>query len=157
VLRNSCATCCSKWHRCFSELVNCMTPALDGFPFPTLEFYDNRFCLAGRFFISISPPVEMIRLTCVDVHRALSLIEDDIFRTPVIKSTRLTKFLSQCLTIDRTIQVFVKCENLQKSGSFKYRGALHSVLHLSDEQLRKGVVTYSTGKSFVRTFQCVLG
>src|SRR5947209_11400815 len=93
----------------------------------------------------------------VDVHRALSLIEDDIFRTPVIKSIRLTKFLSRCLTIDRTIQVFVKCVILQMSGSFKYRGALHSVLHLSDEQLRKGVVTYSTGKSFVRTFQCVLG
>ncbi len=41
--------------------------------------------------------------------------------------------------------VFLKCENLQHTGSFKVRGAMNKILSLSDEELKSGVVTASTG------------
>lgn len=41
--------------------------------------------------------------------------------------------------------VFLKCENFQHTGSFKFRGALNKLLSLSDEQRSKGIVTASTG------------
>lgn len=42
-------------------------------------------------------------------------------------------------------QVFLKCENLQRVGAFKFRGALNAILQLSDEQKSRGVVTHSSG------------
>jgi threonine dehydratase len=41
--------------------------------------------------------------------------------------------------------VFLKCENLQRMGAFKLRGAHHAISRLSDEQRRRGVVAYSSG------------
>jgi threonine dehydratase len=43
------------------------------------------------------------------------------------------------------VQLFLKCENLQKTGSFKARGALNRLLTLESEALRRGVVTVSAG------------
>ena len=50
-------------------------------------------------------------------------------------------------TLDEELaaQVFVKCENLQKVGAFKARGACNAVMSLSDEQAARGVVTHSSG------------
>jgi threonine dehydratase len=42
-------------------------------------------------------------------------------------------------------QVFMKCENLQKVGAFKFRGATNAVLSLTDEEAARGVVTHSSG------------
>jgi threonine dehydratase len=42
-------------------------------------------------------------------------------------------------------QLFFKCENLQKTGSFKIRGASNAIFSLSDEDARRGVVTHSSG------------
>ncbi len=42
-------------------------------------------------------------------------------------------------------QLFLKCENLQKAGAFKFRGASNAVLSLADEQAARGVVTHSSG------------
>jgi threonine dehydratase len=42
-------------------------------------------------------------------------------------------------------QIFFKCENFQKVGAFKFRGALNAILQLSDEQKNKGVITHSSG------------
>ena len=42
-------------------------------------------------------------------------------------------------------QLFFKCENLQKIGAFKARGATNAVALLSDEEARRGVVTHSSG------------
>ncbi len=42
-------------------------------------------------------------------------------------------------------EVFFKCENLQKTGSFKIRGATNAILHLSDKQKEKGVIAHSSG------------
>jgi hypothetical protein len=43
------------------------------------------------------------------------------------------------------MRLFFKCENYQKVGAFKARGAFHAIARLSDEQLQKGVVTHSSG------------
>jgi threonine dehydratase len=42
-------------------------------------------------------------------------------------------------------QVFLKCENLQRIGAFKFRGAFNAISQLSDDQKRRGVVTHSSG------------
>lgn len=58
-------------------------------------------------------------------------------RTPVLTSR----------TIDRRThcQVYFKCENFQRTGSFKFRGAYNALAQLSPEQKTKGVITYSSG------------
>src|ERR1700757_1000793 len=50
-------------------------------------------------------------------------------------------------TVDRLsgARLFFKCENLQKTGSFKIRGAANSILSLSTEQAARGIVTQSSG------------
>jgi threonine dehydratase len=60
-----------------------------------------------------------------------------IHRTPVLTSRSLN-----ALTGTR---LFFKCENLQKTGSFKIRGATNAIFSLSDEEARHGVVTHSSG------------
>jgi threonine dehydratase/serine racemase len=52
-----------------------------------------------------------------------------------------------CATLDRLAgrSLFFKCENLQKVGAFKFRGACNAVRRLSDEAARHGVVTHSSG------------
>ncbi|GGA47985.1 threo-3-hydroxy-L-aspartate ammonia-lyase [Okeania sp. KiyG1] len=58
-------------------------------------------------------------------------------RTPVITSTTVNK-LTKC-------QVFFKCENFQRTGSFKFRGAYNALSQLSETQKKSGVLTYSSG------------
>jgi threonine dehydratase len=52
-----------------------------------------------------------------------------------------------CRTLDQhcDAQVFLKCENLQRVGAFKFRGAFNAISQLTDEQKRCGVVTHSSG------------
>ena len=52
---------------------------------------------------------------------------------------------SQTLSNRVGAPVYLKCENLQKTGAFKVRGALHRLLQLSDEQRARGVATISAG------------
>ncbi|NES05059.1 MAG: threo-3-hydroxy-L-aspartate ammonia-lyase [Okeania sp. SIO2F4] len=58
-------------------------------------------------------------------------------RTPVITSTTVNK-LTNC-------EVFFKCENFQRTGSFKFRGAYNALSQLSETQKQSGVLTYSSG------------
>ncbi|MCB0534797.1 MAG: pyridoxal-phosphate dependent enzyme [Lewinellaceae bacterium] len=60
-----------------------------------------------------------------------------IHRTPVMTS-RLLNELSGA-------ELFFKCENLQRMGAFKMRGAMHAILNLSPDQQQRGVVTHSSG------------
>jgi len=60
-----------------------------------------------------------------------------IHQTPVLRSDSLNSLFG--------CHVFFKCENFQKTGSFKIRGASHAILSLSPEQRSKGVVTHSSG------------
>lgn len=52
-----------------------------------------------------------------------------------------------CASLDTQVgaQVFLKCENFQKVGAFKFRGACNAVLSLPETDLRRGVVTHSSG------------
>ncbi|MHC4989649.1 MAG: pyridoxal-phosphate dependent enzyme [Planctomycetota bacterium] len=52
-----------------------------------------------------------------------------------------------CATIDRLAgrSIFFKCENLQKIGAFKFRGACNAVMRLADDVAARGVVTHSSG------------
>lgn len=58
-------------------------------------------------------------------------------RTPVVRSRTLEARVGA--------EVFVKCENLQRSGSFKFRGAYNAVSRLSPEERARGVLAYSSG------------
>ena len=72
--------------------------------------------------------------TLIKVHER---IRPFIHRTPV--------FTSQLLNDMSGANLFFKCENFQKMGAFKMRGATNAILSLSEEQRRKGVVTHSSG------------
>lgn len=72
-----------------------------------------------------------------NIQSALRLISPFVHRTPVITSELLNQMF-QC-------QLFFKCENMQKAGAFKYRGATHAILCLTEAEKRKGVATHSSG------------
>lgn len=72
-----------------------------------------------------------------DVRSAAERIQSHVHRTPVMTSATLDAELSA--------QVFAKCENLQKVGAFKARGACNAVMSLSEETASRGVVTHSSG------------
>ena len=65
-------------------------------------------------------------VTIEDIRQAQQRIIDHIHRTPVIRSTNLDQLSSSAL--------WFKCENLQKVGAFKARGALNAVLELRDSE-----------------------
>jgi threonine dehydratase len=72
-----------------------------------------------------------------DIQKAASRISRLIHRTPVLTSRLFDQAAG--------VSCFFKCENLQRGGSFKMRGASNFLLSLSEEQRRRGVVTYSSG------------
>ena len=72
-----------------------------------------------------------------DIRRAAERIKPYAHRTPVLTNESLNGQVGA--------QVFLKCENLQKVGAFKFRGACNAVFSLSDEEAAKGVCTHSSG------------
>ncbi len=68
---------------------------------------------------------------------AHSRIAPRIHRTPVLTSSSLNAMTGA--------QLFFKCENLQKTGSFKIRGASNAILSLTDQEAARGIVTQSSG------------
>jgi threonine dehydratase len=75
--------------------------------------------------------------TLSDVNEAHARIKPHIHRTPVLTSRFINSLAGA--------ELFFKCENLQKAGAFKARGASNAVFGLSDEQAAKGVATHSSG------------
>ncbi len=73
----------------------------------------------------------------IDVASAATRLSSYIHRTPLLSSRQLGEIAGG--------QVFLKCENLQRAGSFKIRGALNAVLSLPAADRSRGVVTYSSG------------
>ncbi|MCF3129260.1 pyridoxal-phosphate dependent enzyme [Streptomyces olivochromogenes] len=76
-------------------------------------------------------------VTLRDVHDAAARIKGVAHHTPVLRSRTLDDLLGA--------QVFVKCENLQRVGAFKFRGAYNAASRLSPEQLARGIAAYSSG------------
>ena len=72
-----------------------------------------------------------------DVLEAHKRIEPYIHRTPVLTSSYFNDLVGA--------ELFFKCENFQKAGAFKVRGASNAVFGLSDEMAKKGVATHSSG------------
>ena len=79
----------------------------------------------------------MSELTVNDVREAARRIKPFVHRTPILTCSALDK-MSEA-------EIFFKCENFQKAGVFKIRGATNAVLSLSDEEAEKGVATHSSG------------
>ena len=76
-------------------------------------------------------------VTFDDVHAAAERIRPLAHRTPV--------FTSRCFDAEAGTRVYFKCENLQRSGSFKIRGAANLIFSLPDSDLPRGVVAFSSG------------
>src|SRR5438128_1881563 len=76
-------------------------------------------------------------LSIDDVHAAARRLRNRIHRTPVVS----------CQSMDDAtgFAVFLKCENLQRAGAFKIRGALNKLLSLTADERRRGVVAFSSG------------
>jgi len=72
-----------------------------------------------------------------DIQSAHKRIKPFIHCTPVLTSQQLNKIFG--------CELFFKCENFQKVGAFKFRGATNAVLSLSEEEKERGVVTHSSG------------
>ncbi|MBW4654172.1 MAG: threo-3-hydroxy-L-aspartate ammonia-lyase [Kaiparowitsia implicata GSE-PSE-MK54-09C] len=84
-----------------------------------------------------SPAAEPLPVAYGDVDNAARVLDGVAHRTPVMTS-RLVDERTGC-------RVFFKCENLQRTGSFKFRGAYNAIAHLSPDQRSHGVLTYSSG------------
>lgn len=80
---------------------------------------------------------EMYIPTFDDVKAAHQRIKPHIHNTPVLTSSYFNDLTGA--------ELFFKCENFQKAGAFKVRGASNAVFGLSDEQASKGVATHSSG------------
>src|SRR5918999_2539871 len=76
-------------------------------------------------------------LTIDLIREAAARIEGHIHRTPVITSRSFNE-RAGC-------EVFFKCENLQRAGAFKIRGATNRILSLTPEEKRRGVAAFSSG------------
>jgi threonine dehydratase len=83
-----------------------------------------------------TPPPDR-RLTLADIRAAHERIRERIHRTPVLTSASLDQQSGG--------KLFFKCENLQKGGAFKARGATNAVFSLSDAEAARGVATHSSG------------
>ncbi|MCY4574755.1 MAG: threonine/serine dehydratase [Gemmatimonadetes bacterium] len=82
-----------------------------------------------------SPDPGLVSLT--DIEGAAERIRGTVVRTPLIPDADLSESLG--------CEVRLKCESLQKAGSFKARGACNFLARLTPEELERGVITYSSG------------
>ena len=76
-------------------------------------------------------------VTYNDIEKAHQRISEYIHNTPILTSDSLDNELGSNL--------FFKCENFQKTGSFKIRGATNSILQLNDTEIKNGIITTSSG------------
>ena len=76
-------------------------------------------------------------LTTDLIHAARERIAPRIHRTPVVTSHLFNQVAGK--------QVFFKCENLQRAGAFKIRGATNKIRSLSDDEKSRGIVAFSSG------------
>jgi threo-3-hydroxy-L-aspartate ammonia-lyase len=72
-----------------------------------------------------------------DVRAAAARIAPQVHRTPLLPNQSLSERIG--------VEVRLKCENLQRAGSFKIRGALNALLQLDEPSRRRGVVAFSSG------------
>ena len=84
-----------------------------------------------------STKTELVLPTFADIQQAHKRIKSHIHRTPVLTNAQVDE--------KSGANVFFKCENFQKVGAFKFRGASNTVLSLPEKESKKGVATHSSG------------
>jgi len=72
-----------------------------------------------------------------DVQAAVKRIAPHVHNTPVLTSSTIDSMLKAT--------VYFKCENFQRGGTFKIRGAVNAILQLSEDERARGVITHSSG------------
>src|SRR5437588_3386321 len=85
----------------------------------------------------VAKPRTGIMLTLELIKEAAARIAGRVHRTPVMTSRSFNE-VAGC-------EVFFKCENLQRAGAFKARGATNKILSLTDDEKRRGVIAVSSG------------
>src|SRR5688500_849216 len=78
-----------------------------------------------------------LSITCADLEAAAQRLRGVAHRTPVLTSRQVDEHVGA--------KVFFKCENFQRAGAFKFRGAYNALSSLSEAQRSRGVVTFSSG------------
>ena len=79
----------------------------------------------------------MTKVTLQDIKNAKETIKDIVKKTDILESAKLSAMTGA--------NVFYKCENLQKTGSFKVRGACNKIANLTEEEKANGVIASSAG------------
>ena len=79
----------------------------------------------------------MQKVTLEDIKKAQETIKDVVKKTDILESAKLSAMTGA--------NVYYKCENLQKTGSFKMRGACNKIANLTDEEKSKGIIASSAG------------
>jgi threonine dehydratase len=93
----------------------------------------QNFCGAPQKFCK----PENALTTLHDIRDARRVIDGKVHRTPMLSASALGEMAD--------VQLFLKCEQFQKTGSFKPRGALNTLAHLSPEEKARGLVSASAG------------
>jgi threonine dehydratase len=85
----------------------------------------------------MNAPVQPLPVTYADIEAAAARLAGHAHRTPVLRSR----------TVDARVgaEVFFKCENFQRIGAFKFRGAYNALAQLDADERRRGVLTFSSG------------
>jgi threonine dehydratase len=92
---------------------------------------------SGGDTMSTNPSAVVEKSTWESIAAAHARIAPRIHRTPVLRSATLDAMCGA--------ELFFKCENLQKTGSFKIRGATNAIFSLANSQAARGIVTPSSG------------
>lgn len=79
----------------------------------------------------------MEKITIEDIKRAQETIKDIVKKTDILESAKLSALTNA--------NIYYKCENLQKTGSFKVRGACNKIANLTQEEKANGVIASSAG------------
>jgi threonine dehydratase len=103
----------------------------------TLFCYHPNIVIGNFTFQDLATMTGTYFPTQKDIEKASARIEGIVHRTPVFQCNTLN-ILAEC-------KLFFKCENFQKVGAFKFRGASNALLSMDDGQLSHGVATHSSG------------
>lgn len=91
----------------------------------------------GRDRVTLLPDDSLMRPALNDIRAAAERISPYVRRTPLMATRAISE---RC-----GVEVRLKCENLQRAGAFKIRGAMNALLQLSSEERQRGVVAFSSG------------
>lgn len=78
-------------------------------------------------------------ITLDDIRNGRRTIHGLVHRTPLMRATAIGERAN--------VELFLKCENLQKTGSFKPRGQINNIAHLRDAEKARGIITVSAGNA----------